>query len=182
MSGARNTAETKASRARAARKRFPSGWMKTMATESRVIAKPAMGTQPSSMRLRSSNEARPKPAAMPSDAAAMKVEESVPNPSPPPVMTLASFTDHKLMNAANPQKKATPSEAWRSGASCHSPMRLEKWLTASFALKFPLPCAGTRGMIHARMSAGAARAVRINSGTSAADHAASGEPPRAWKR
>ena len=65
------------------------------------------------MRLRSRNEAKPKPAAMPSEAAAMNIEDSVPNPSPPPVMTLASFTDQRLMKAANPQKNATPNEARR---------------------------------------------------------------------
>jgi hypothetical protein len=148
LSGARNIADTKASSpstnrnnalhgaahanesgsVSSRRRKSPASpvGIKANRNENTVIATPATGTQPSSMRRRSRKDAKPKPAAIPSEAAAMNIDESVPKPSPPPVRTLASFTDHRLRKLAKPQKNATPNEARRSGASRHNSARWVK--------------------------------------------------------
>ena len=141
------------------------------------IATPATGTQPSSMRRRNKNAASPKPPIMPSEAAPMNSEDKVPKPPWPPVMTLASFTDHRLMKVAKPQKNAMPKDARRNGASRHRSLRWPKCWTSIPARKGTPPCAGTRGTTHAISSAGTEHSVRINIGSSAAVHATDSVPP-----
>ena len=78
-----------------------------------VIAIPATGTQPSSMRRRMSSEAVPKPVAIPKVAAIMNFEAALPNPDAPPVISFATVIDHRLMKPAKAQMKAIPKEVRR---------------------------------------------------------------------
>ena len=80
LSGVRNTAPDIARNASSPRNTQLSGGTNASATLVRLIATPATGTQPSSIRRRSRNEASPKPATIPSEAAAMKTDASVPYP------------------------------------------------------------------------------------------------------
>jgi len=159
------------------RKGQPGGGRNANASAHTVIAIPESGTQPSSIRFRKSHDATPKPKAIPSDAAAINIEDIVPKPWPPWVSELATFTDHRLMNEAKPQKYATPKDARRSPRSRQSSPTSLKWLMSSFPESLPAPCAGTFGIESASATAGTERHASNTSGNSAASHAFSGSEP-----